>query len=221
MKKFSYGSHNNPLFRYVGSNIERNDDGLMMDQDHYVRKLEQCDTDTAVGKKLDDVLGEDDQGKFRSLAAKLAMLSIISRPDIAFESKLFTMKYGKATKRDLRDANKKLKFVKNDTTRMVYPGLGCLQDWIIVGLSDAAVNSMPDKVGSVGGQVVLLVNKKSERTCVLGWRSKQLHRVVHSSLVAEALSLLELFGDLKYTSDQPVQLSQIGHVLLVTYLVWS
>ena len=31
-----------------------------------------------------------------------------------------------------------------------------------------------------------------------GWRSKQLQRVVHSSLGAEALSLLELFGDLHY-----------------------
>ena len=65
---------------------------------------------------------------------------------------------------------------------------------------------MPDEVGSVGGQVVLLVNKKSERTCVLGWRSKQLHRVVHSSLAAEAFSLLELFGDFRYTRDRLLQM---------------
>ena len=38
----------------------------------------------------------------------------------------------------------------------------------------------------------------TERACVLGWRSKQLQRVVHSSLGAEAFSLLELFGDLHY-----------------------
>ena len=82
---------------------------------------------------------------------------------------------------------------------MVYPNLGALKDWIVVGFADASVHSMPDRVGSVGGQVVIMANIRTERACVLGWRSKQLHRVVHSSLAAEALSLLELFGDLQYT----------------------
>ena len=94
---------------------------------------------------------------------------------------------------------KKMKMVKGKSTRMNYPDLGELKNWVIVGFSDASVNSMPDRVGSVGGQVILAANKKTDRACVLSWRSKQLHRVVHSSLAAEAFSLLELFGDLKYT----------------------
>ena len=57
---------------------------------------------------------------------------------------------------------------------------------------------MPDRINSVGGQVVLIANKKTQNACVIGWRSKQLIRVVHSSLGAEAYALLELFGDLKY-----------------------
>ena len=56
-------------------------------------------------------------------------------------------------------------------------------------------------MGSVGGQVVLIANKKTERACVIGWRSKQIQRVVHSSLAAEAMSVLELFGDLLYTRN--------------------
>merc|ERR1711954_146071 len=81
---------------------------------------------------------------------------------------------------------------------MVYPDLGSIEEWVLVGFADAALHSMPDKVGSVGGQVLILANKVTERACVLGWRSKQLQRVVHSSLGAEAFSLLELFGDLHY-----------------------
>ena len=60
---------------------------------------------------------------------------------------------------------------------------------------------MLDRIGSVGGQVTILANRKLDRACVLGWRSKQLCRVVHSSLAAEALAMLDLFGDIKYTKD--------------------
>ena len=81
---------------------------------------------------------------------------------------------------------------------MVYPNLGNLEDWVVIGFADASVHSMPDRIGSVGGQVLMIANKRTERACVLGWRSKQLYRVVHSSLAAEALALLELLGDLKH-----------------------
>ena len=65
---------------------------------------------------------------------------------------------------------------------------------------------MPDRIGSVGGHVVMIANRKTEKACVLGWRSKQLRRVVHSSLAAEALAHLELLGDIKYTRDMLQQM---------------
>ena len=89
--------------------------------------------------------------------------------------------------------------IKSEPTTMIYPDLGDMQSWVIVGFSDAAVFAMPDKVGSVGGQLLMICNTHTNNTCVLGWRSRQLKRVVHSSLAAEALALLELLGDIQYT----------------------
>ena len=60
------------------------------------------------------------------------MLSVTSRPDIAFDSKIMTTKFGKAVKRDLKQALKLLKKVKKESTKMVYPCLGKLTDWIII-----------------------------------------------------------------------------------------
>ena len=39
-----------------------------------------------------------------------------------------------------------------------------------------------DRIGSIEGQVTLLVDKVTGRAYVIGWHSEQLDRVVHSSM---------------------------------------
>ena len=46
---------------------------------------------------------------------------------------------------------------------MFFPDLGDTSEWSLVGFCDAGIKSMPDRLTSVGGQVVLLVNKKKQR----------------------------------------------------------
>ena len=55
-----------------------------------------------------------------------------------------------------------------------------------------------DRIGSIEGQVTLLVNKVTGRAYVIGWRSEQLDRVVHSSMGCEALATVSVLGDLMY-----------------------
>lgn len=148
--------------------------------------------------KLEDILDAEGQKKLKSLVAKLTMLSVTSRPDIAFASKLLARKYDEATREDVKEALKVLKYVKETKTVMKYPDLGDIADWILVGFADASNNSLCDKVGSIEGQVMVLANKKTERACILGWRSKQINRVVHSSLAAEGIAILNELGDLRY-----------------------
>ena len=196
--KFTYGSHETLPLRYVGLNVSKVEDGLQLDQDHYVKILELPDIQKFSALRMDDQLTSDGQTEYRSLVSKITSLSCTSRPDLAFDAKVFCGKFGKATKRDLRDAIKKVSKVKSESTGMKFPDLGLLKDWMLVGYSDASLKSMPDRVVSVGGQVVFLVNKSTNRACILCWRSRQLRRVVHSSLGAESLSLLELLGDMFY-----------------------
>ena len=60
---------------------------------------------------------------------------------------------------------------------------------------------MPDKLTSVGGQVTMMVNKRTKKACVLGWRSRQLKRKVVSSLAGEALAMTGIIGVTVYTKS--------------------
>ena len=142
-----------------------------------------------------DILPEEHQSTFRSLASKLNMLALSSRPDFTYAAKYLTTRYGKATKSDLTRAVKLLKKAKIDRSGMIIPNLGDIQDWLIVGISDAS-NKSASEVFSVGGHVVMIVNKNTEAAAVLHWSSKKISRVVSSSLAAETLGLQQMTGTL-------------------------
>lgn len=91
-----------------------------------------------------------------------------------------------------------MKKLQGEPTHMFFPDLGDVESWSIVGYSDAGVKSMPDKLTSVGGQVILLVNEEKQAACVLHWRSKKLQRKVVSSLAGEALAMVVLIGEIVY-----------------------
>ena len=96
LKKFAHGSQEKLPFTYIGLQTRREDVALVMDQDHYVKSLIVPDLDTMTNSRMDDTLGEGGQKVFRSVAAKLGMLSVVSRPDIAYVSKVWATRYGKA-----------------------------------------------------------------------------------------------------------------------------
>ena len=60
MKKFKYGTHDSVPFRYVGFNVKKIGDSLCLDQDHYVKSLEEPRS-FAINEKLDDLLNSYDQ----------------------------------------------------------------------------------------------------------------------------------------------------------------
>ena len=74
-----------------------------------------------------------------------------------------------------------------------------MDDWVLVAHSDAAVKSMPDKITSVGGHVVLMCNRKSSQACILQWKSKTLRRKIMSSLAGETLAMISTVGEIVYT----------------------
>ena len=92
---------------------------MVINQDHFVEVLEIPDLKQISLFKKHTTLPDKYQTEFRSLVSKLNMLSMTSRPDITFEVKVLTTKYGKATKGDMNDAVKMLKKVKRNTTKIV------------------------------------------------------------------------------------------------------
>ena len=91
-------------------------------------------------------------------------------------------------KDDLQKVVKLIRKVKRDTTEFVIPNIGDIDDWILVGISDAATKKV-NSLFSVSGQIVMLVNKHTNRASVLFWASKKIERLVSSSLAAETIAL--------------------------------
>ena len=195
---FKFGGDEHEEFRYVGMHMQRTDSGIVIDQDHYVKAFELPDMEIAQGLLMTDVLSPEGQKIFRGHVARLVHVGYISRPDVCFDAKALSSKYGKATKGDLKTLLKKIQKLQGVPTTMYFPNLGPLEEWLIVGYGDAGIKSMPDKLSSVGGQVILLVNTYTNLACVLSWRSKKLVRKVVSSLAGEALAIVATIGEIVY-----------------------
>ena len=140
------------------------------------------------------------QCSFISLASKLNMLSLTSRPDFSYQAKALTTKYGNATKSDFTRAVKLLNQAKQETTRYVIPDLGDEKDWILLGVTDAS-NKSSGSIFPVGGHVIMILNKVSNAAAIIHWSSKKIDRVVASSLHAETLSMHSLLKNMYFARN--------------------
>ena len=183
----------------MGLNISQTAVEISIDQDHYVEALEGPDKEISEKEALEEIMGPEGQTEFRSIVGKIAHAGQISRPDVVFEAKALSSKFGKATRKDLKIAIKKMQKLKSRSVKLVFTYLGNMENWVLVGHGDAGIKSMPDKITSVGGHVVMMVNKETSKTCVLGWRSRMLKRKVISSLAGEALAMAGTIGEIVYT----------------------
>ena len=195
---FTFGTEEEYEFRYVGLNIVQSPVEIKVDNNHYVKALELNNLSVARDLKVGDTMSEEGQTEFRSVVGKLSNLASTTRPDICFDVKILSSKVGKATKQDLKIAVKRLLKVKADPSEMTFPDVGPVHEWVLVGHGDAGVRSMPDKTTSVGGHIIQLCNRETDRCCVLSWRSKKIKRKVVSSLAAEALAMVASIGELVY-----------------------
>ena len=123
-ERFTFGSHEDVPFRYVGLNIDKEGEAVIINQDHFVESIIAPDLEKISSYKKSWMLSEEFQTKYRSLVSKLNILSMSARPDISFEVKVLTTKYGKANKGDLMKAIKVLQKIKRKTTRITIPDMG-------------------------------------------------------------------------------------------------
>ena len=122
-KRVTFGSHESLPFKYVGLSMERDGENLVINQDQFVNNMEAPDVKDISSMKKNTLLPEDYQTKYRSLVSKLNMLSVTARPDVSFEVKVLTTKYGKATKLDIMKAIKLLQKVKRMSTKITIPNM--------------------------------------------------------------------------------------------------
>ena len=105
----------------------------------------------------------ENQTDFRAMVGRIGWLANNSRPDLCYDSIALSTKVGKATLADLKQAGKIMRKVKTESTEMKFLNLGPVEKWTIEGHGDAGYISLPDKVSSCGGQVIVISNRKERK----------------------------------------------------------
>ena len=193
-EKLRFGSIEDLPFRFLGLNYRRGQYGeLVVDCQHYVDSLEVPDLRQLAGKAKQDVLSQELQSTFRSLASKVNVLAQTVRPDFMYAAKYLSTRYGKATKSDMTQVAKIIRRAKEEPTDIIIPNLGEPEEWILAGVVDAS-HRTSGSLFAVGGHVVMIINKNTLAASTIHWASKKIERVVHSSAAAETIAMQKMFS---------------------------
>merc|ERR1711978_867986 len=100
--------------------------------------MEAPDLNQLAGKAKPNVLSQELQSLFRSLASKVNVLAQTVRPDFMYAAKYLSTRYGKATKSDMTQVVKIIRRAKEEPTDIVIPNLGEPEEWILARVMDAS-----------------------------------------------------------------------------------
>ena len=186
-KDFMIGTAESGAFKYIGLNIRQLENGIIMDQESYIKSLHQVDICHRKGKRKDLSLNSEETHLYRSVVGQLNWIGTQTRPDISFDVCSLSMRFGKCTIGDLMEANKVINRVKTEQVSLFFPVL--TGEIHLLCYSDASFANL-SSCHSQGGFIIFLCDERGRR-CPIMWKSRKIRRVVHSTLAAETLSLVE------------------------------
>ena len=182
VEMFKISKNEKGIFKYIGLNIEQNGRQVFVDQYAYIENLKEILITDERKKQLNDMLSEEERQQLRTVCGQLLWATSQTRPDVAFDS-CQVNNYGKEpTVRNIIDANKAIKKLKNDKVKLSYPSLGDPGQMKVVVYGDGSHNSLPNGA-SQGGKIVFLTG--NGRSAPISWQSKKLDRVTKSPLATE------------------------------------
>lgn len=195
-EKYSISSQNDGSFEYVGIYIDQNEDRIRIDQNSFVDKIKPINLTADALKDNNRNLNEDEKKMYQQLLGKINWICHQSRPDLSFEAYCASLHSQAPTVQNLKKLNKVVGRLKDGLKHIQYPKLD-EESLHIRCFSDASFANLPDKVSSGEGFVVFLTDQYGQAS-LLNWKSKKATRVVHSTLAAECLSLVDCHGDASY-----------------------
>ena len=196
IKKYSISSQQCSTFEYVGLYLNQSKDGIKIDQNSFAKNIEPVILEAKIMRDNNRVLNESEKKKYQMLLGKINWLSHQSRPDISFDAYCAALTSQDPSIGDLKTLNKVVAKIKTGLNHILFPQLD-EESLQILAFCDASLTNLPDKVSSGEGFIVCLADKNG-RCSLLNWKSKKVHRVVHSTIAAECLSLTDCNGDAHY-----------------------
>ena len=193
-KVLPFGQREYRKFRFTGLDIEQlPDNSIRISQEAYVHKIEPIEIPKNRRTNKDAAATPSEVHDLRGLCGSLQYAAVHSRPDIAAKIAFIQKNVCKATISTLLDANKVLIEAKQtaDTCIMVRPLP--IKSVTFASFGDASFASSSQLKAQQGLFIVactpeLAANRTSEIS-PMSWNSKQIGRVVRSTLSAEAYAM--------------------------------
>ena len=180
--------------------MRQGNDGIQLNMDEYIDGIHLTKiTPGEEGRPLT----EEEAFEYRSIVGRLNWIAQGARPDKSFSVIELSTKFRKPTLRDLNQAVRIMRKVKEVKSAVHFPELGSSQSLKV--FTDAAHGNLPDGFSSTMGLVVFLAG--NGRVAPVSWRANKIRRVVKSSLAAEALALQEGVDEAVYIQKM---LSEMG-----------
>ena len=211
---FLVGSVDSKHFKYVGLNIQQTANGIIIDQENYIKSVRQVDISHKRTLVKDAYLGEEEVHKYRSVVGQLNWIGTQTRPDISFDVCSLSTLFNKCTVGDMMDANKVIKRVKTNQVHLYFPvlqkplHLQCFSDASFANLSD---------LGSQCGYIIFLADNYGSR-CPILWKSRKIRRIVKSTLAAETMALLEAAESAYYIGKMIEDIGIASEVPVMCYV---
>ena len=112
----------------------------------------------------------------------------MSRPDLSFDVVNLSTHFGNAKIEHLIAANKAVRKLKVHEVKIFFPRMIIDKQLRLVLYTDSSYKNLCDGMGSCAGYILFLMDSQN-RCCPLEWKSNKIHRIVDSTLAAEALAL--------------------------------
>ena len=188
-KTFCVGSVACGKFKYLGVDINQQDNVIFVSQKSYVAELSQLELDKMRAQQRQDSLSAHEKRELQVKVGMLNWLSTQTRPDISFDVCDLSSRISKANVEDIHILNKVIRKAKTYDVSLPFRRLSNLDRLIIECYSDASFGNLLNG-GSQGGYVIYISDVYDVRN-VVSWQSRRIKRVVKSTLAAETMALLE------------------------------
>ena len=158
-------------------------------------------------EEIDKQAGDEDReltrAELKQLRGKIGevlWISLMTRPDLAFDINKIASEVQGATARTVKDMNNIIRKAKGRKPVLRFTRLGDYSDLVVKVYTDASYNNQDGKTRSTEGKVVLIENPKTGLANVVSWKVKKIPRVCRSVKSAETRALEDGLDDGVHTA---------------------
>ena len=193
-KVLPFGFHDRQKFKFTGLNIEELPDfSIRVNQGEFIHKIPPIDIPKNRRSERDSIASPHEIQQLRALCGLLQYAAVNSRPDLAAKVSMVQKSICKATVESLLEGNRVLSEAKNTESTSITIRPIPLKEITFASFGDASFASASQLKAQQGLFIMACTEKfiQNESTdfSPIAWNSKQIGRVVRSTLSAEAYAM--------------------------------